>query len=148
MNCIVTLFFKKHLSSTRMGTQPQNDHEFHTLFPRRQHTHPGWSSTQSPTGLAQPLTAQQSLLGDEHAGEGEGIVIIALEPPIHHLWQPGSRPEVRTKDLGGGATSQKTRPQPIPPLISKPRLLCPSETHYALRSNSDHQHLFWFGGLC
>lgn len=45
---------------------------------------------------AAPLTTQQPLLRDQHAGEGEGLLVVALEPLVHHL-QAGPRPPA----LGG-----------------------------------------------
>lgn len=32
-----------------------------------------------------PLTAQQSLLRNQHAGKGKGLLVVALEPLVHHL---------------------------------------------------------------
>lgn len=52
-----------------------------------------------------PLTTQQSFLRDQHAGEGKGLLVIALEPLVHHL-QAGPRPTGSGRGLGkrgGGA---------------------------------------------
>lgn len=66
-------------------TQPQSVLDFHAFGVGSTHIveHPPCRHPQGP----QPLTTQQSFLCDEHAGKGEGLLIIALEPLIHHLWQ-------------------------------------------------------------
>lgn len=125
-----------------MVTQPQNVHDVHAFGVGC--TQPGRSSTLPPTGLAQPLTTQQPFLGDEHAGKGEGLLVVALEPFIHHLWQD----RVMGLGSGGGGWGQGNLPEDFVPWVCKLRLLCPSLLCCALQSNSDHPHLYGSGDLC
>ena len=65
-------------------------------------------------GACAQLTAQQTLLRNQHAGEGEGLLVVALEPLVHHLQTgptpkalEGSRPgEVGARPTAVGPTSQ------------------------------------------
>lgn len=62
-----------------------------------------------------PLTTQQPLLSDQHAGEGKGLLIVALEPLVHHLQeakdngQPGQRPALSSQ-VGGWGWAWGPRP--------------------------------------
>lgn len=55
-----------------------------------------------------PLTTQQPLLSDQHAGESKGLLVVALEPLVHHLQeakgsgQPGQHPVLGSQVRGGG----------------------------------------------
>lgn len=49
-----------------------------------------------------PLTAQQPLLSDQHAGEGEGLLVIALEPLVHHLREAEGSSQHSAVGWGGG----------------------------------------------
>ena len=55
-----------------------------------------------------PLTTQQPLLSNQHAGEGKGLLVVALEPLIHYLreakdnGQPGQRPALSSQVGGVG----------------------------------------------
>lgn len=47
----------------------------------------GWPwLSPTPRPGPRPLTTQQSFLRDQHAGEGKGLLVVALEPLVHHLW--------------------------------------------------------------
>lgn len=67
------------------------------------------SSAPQPPSACPPLTAQQSLLCNQHAGKGKGLLIVALEPLVHHL---RAGPDCRLQEAlgqvcgwGGGPTA-------------------------------------------